>query len=91
MEFEFDPEKAAANPINHEGVTFEEAKVVLFDPYALTQEDSDAEGEQRFVSLGMGNKSRIPLAVWTLRSGRIRIISARKANQFQWARYEQQF
>lgn len=37
MEFEFDPEKAAANPINHDGVTFEEAKLVLFDPYALTQ------------------------------------------------------
>ena len=58
MEFEFDPEKAVTNPINHEGVTFEEAKQVLLDPYALTQEDADAEGEQRFVSLGMGGKGR---------------------------------
>lgn len=45
MEIEFDPEKAKANPINHEGVTFEEAKPVLLDPYALTREDADAEGE----------------------------------------------
>ena len=58
MEFEFDPEKAVTNPINHEGVTFEEAKQVLLDPYALTQEDADAEGEQRFVSLEMGGKGR---------------------------------
>jgi hypothetical protein len=91
MEFEFDPEKATANPINHEGVTFEEAKSVLLDPYALTQEDTDAEGEQRFVSLGMGGKGRILVTVWMLRSERIRIISAWKANQLQRRRYEQQF
>lgn len=91
MEFEYDPEKAAANPINHDGVTFEEAKLVLFDPYALTQEDDVAQGEQRFVSLGMGGKGRILLTVWTLRSERIRIISAWKANQLQRRCYEQQF
>jgi uncharacterized DUF497 family protein len=91
MEIEFDPEKAATNPINHEGVTFEEAKPVLFDPYALTREDADAKGEQRFVSLGMGSKGRILVAVWTLRGERIRIISAWKANQPQRRRYEEQF
>jgi len=47
----------------------------LLDAYALTQEDFDAEGEQRFC-LGMGGKGRILLTVWTLRSERIRIISA---------------
>jgi uncharacterized DUF497 family protein len=91
MEIEFDPDKARANPINHEGVTFEEARPVLLDPYALTQEDSDAKDEQRFVSLGMGGKGRILLAVWTVRDARIRIISAWKANQPQRRRYEQQF
>ncbi len=91
MEIEFDPEKAKANPINHEGVTFEEAKPVLLDPYVLTREDTDAEGEQRFVSLGMGGKGRILVAVWTLREDRLRIISAWKANQPQRRCYEQQF
>lgn len=91
MEIEFDPEKAAANPINHEGVTFEEATWVLLDPYALTREDADVEGEQRFVSLGMGGRGRILVTVWTLRNDRIRIISAWKANQLQRRRYEQQF
>ena len=58
MEIEFDPEKAAANPLNHEGVTFAEAKDVLLDPYSLTREDADNRGEPRFVSLGMGAKGR---------------------------------
>ena len=63
----------------------------LLDPYVLTLEDADAEGEQRFVSLGMGGKGRILVTVWTLRHDRIRIISAWKANQPQRRRYEQQF
>ncbi|UHD16869.1 BrnT family toxin [Thiocapsa bogorovii] len=54
MEIEFDPDKAAANPVNHDGVTFDEARHVLLDPFALTREDVDASGEQRFVTLGMG-------------------------------------
>jgi uncharacterized protein len=90
MEIEFDPEKAAANPLNHEGVTFDEARQVLFDPYALTREDVDVQ-EQRFVTLGMGAKSRLLVVVWTVRGERIRLISAWKANQPQRRRYEQQF
>ena len=70
---------------------FEEAKPVLLDPYALTREDTDAEGEQRFVSLGMGGKGRILVVVWALRGERLRIISAWKANQPQRRGYEQQF
>lgn len=91
MDIEFDPEKAAANPLNHDGVTFEEANAVLFDPYALTHEDVAAEDEQRFVTLGMGAKGRILIVVWTLRGDRVRLISAWKANQPQRRRYEQQF
>jgi uncharacterized DUF497 family protein len=91
MEIEFDPEKAAANPVNHDGVTFVEAKDVLLDPYALTREHTDSSGEPRFVSLGMGSKGRILVVVWTLRSDTPRLISAWKANQPQRKRYGQQF
>ncbi len=91
MEIEFDPDKAARNPLVHEGVTFDEAKPVLLDPYVLTIEDEDAEDERRFVSLSMGAKGRVLVVVWTLRGERIRLISAWKANQPQWRRYEQQF
>ena len=91
MEIEYDADKAAANPLNHDGVTFEEAKPVLLDPYALTREDIGAGGEQRFISLGMGGKGRILIVVWTLRGDCVRLISAWKANQPQKKRYEQQF
>lgn len=91
MDIEFDPQKAVDNPLKHDGVTFDEAKMVLLDPYALTHEDPDAETEQRFVTLGMGAKGRILIVVWTLRGERIRLISAWKANQPQRRRYEQQF
>ncbi len=74
MEIEFDPEKAALNPINHEGVTFDEAKDALLDPYAITVEDEDSGDEQRFVSLGMGAKHRILVVIWTLRGDRFRLI-----------------
>lgn len=91
MEIEFDPEKAAANPLKHGGVTFDEARHVLLDPYALTREDAEADGEHRFVTLGMGGKGRILIVVWTLRGDNPRLISAWKANQQQRKRYEQQF
>ncbi|MBK1720508.1 BrnT family toxin [Thiocystis violacea] len=91
MEIEFDPDKAAANPVNHEGVTFDEARHVLLDPFALTRENLDANGEQRFVTLGMGGRGRVLVAVWTLRGDRICLISAWKANQPQRRHYEQPF
>ncbi|MDP4029381.1 MAG: BrnT family toxin [Gallionella sp.] len=88
---EFDPRKAESNPLNHDGVTFDEAKPALLDPYALTKEDADARKVQRFVSLGMGAKGRVLVVVWTLRDENIRLISAWKANQSQRRQYEKQF
>jgi hypothetical protein len=91
MDIDFDPKKAAANPLNHDGVTFDEAKPALLDSYALTKEDPHSAGEQRFITLGMGGKNRILVVVWTLRDDRIRLISAWKANQLQRRSYEKQF
>ncbi|MFY9260536.1 MAG: BrnT family toxin [Gallionella sp.] len=91
MYYQSDPDKAAANPLNHEGVTFDEAYPVLLDPYALTKEDVDAQGEARYVTLGMGAKGRILVVVWTLREALPRLISAWKANQPQRRHYERQF
>ena len=91
MEIVWDLEKAAVNPKRHEGVTFEEAKQVLFDPFALTHEDLHAENEQRFVTLGMGSKDRILVVVYTYGEETIRLISAWKANEPQRRRYEEQF
>lgn len=91
MKITWDSKKATANPKNHDGVTFEEAQVVLLDPFALTREDSDSVDEQRFITLGMGGKGRILMVVYTYREETMRIISAWKANEPQRRRYESQF
>jgi len=91
MEIVWDQRKAEANPKKHEGVTFQEAEQVLFDPFALTREDEDSESERRFVTLGMGGKGRILAVVYIYRGETIRLISAWKANEPQRRRYEEQF
>lgn len=96
MEIIWNQRKAAGNPRNHEGVTFEEAREVLLDPYTLVKEDEYAEGENGFLALGMGPKGRILLVVYTYgkeKAGKeyVRIISAWKANEKQRRQYEKQF
>jgi uncharacterized DUF497 family protein len=80
MEIEFDPPKAKANLAKHR-VSFAHAEQALRDPLAVTIEDPDAEGEHRFVTLGMDALGRILIVVHTPRGNRIRLISARKAGR----------
>jgi uncharacterized protein len=69
MEIDWDPKKAEANVREH-GVSFSEAATVLTDDYALTREDPDAIGEQRFVSLGMNASGAMLVVVYTHREAR---------------------
>jgi uncharacterized DUF497 family protein len=87
MEITFDPNKATINYRRH-GVRFSEAESVLFDPMALTREDRDAEGEQRFISLGVDAVGRLLVVVFTYRGEEIRLISARQATAKEREYYE---
>lgn len=88
MDIEWDPKKADANLRDH-GVAFSEAATVLADDYALTREDPDSVGEQRFVSLGMSATGALLVVVYTHREPDIyRLISAWKANKPQRKVYE---
>ncbi|MDM8558617.1 BrnT family toxin [Candidatus Parabeggiatoa sp. HSG14] len=86
MEIEFDPNKAASNLIKH-GISFEESSTALLDPLALVQEDPDAEGENRWVLIGMSHQARLLTVVYTLRNECIRLISARKATKKEVKNY----
>ncbi len=86
MSFEFDPVKARSNLRKH-GVSFAHAEQALRDPLAFTIEDPDAEGERRFVTLGMDALGRVLVVVHTQRGERTRLISARKASRGEAARY----
>jgi uncharacterized DUF497 family protein len=86
MEFEFDPEKARSNQRKH-GVSFAHAEQALRDELALTIEDPDALGEQRFVTLGMDGLGRLLVIVHTQLGDRTRLISARKASRGESEKY----
>jgi uncharacterized DUF497 family protein len=64
MKVTWDPMKARASLAKH-GVRFSDAESVLFDPGALTREDKDAEGEQRFVSVGSDAMGRVLTVVYS--------------------------
>lgn len=87
MELEWDPAKAQANLEEHQ-VSFSEASTILEDEFSLTREDPDAEGEQRFVTLGMSSFGNLLVVVYTYRQpDSIRLISAWKANSRQRKEY----
>jgi uncharacterized DUF497 family protein len=84
----WDPEKARFNLKKH-GIRFSDAETVLFDPNALTREDTESEGEQRFVTVGMGVDGNILVVVYTYRGEDIRLISARSATKRERMQYEE--
>ena len=86
MEFDFDPAKARSNIRKH-GVSFAHAEQALRDELAVTVEDPDAVGEQRFVTLGMDALGRVLVVVHTQREERTRVISARKASRGESEQY----
>ncbi len=88
MDFEWDPAKAEENLRVH-GVNFAVAQDVFEDENAITIEDVDAEGEQRFKTLGLDGLGRLLVVVYTYRGEKIRLISAWKASRKQEKYYAQ--
>ena len=86
MNIQFDNRKATSNLRKH-GVSFEEAATALLDANALVSEDGDAEGEQRFVLLGLSAQGRLLTVCYTLRGEAIRLISARPATATEVSYY----
>ncbi|MGH8427695.1 MAG: BrnT family toxin [Gammaproteobacteria bacterium] len=86
MDVEFDSAKAGANLKKH-GVSFAHAEQALRDSLAVTIEDPDAQGELRFISLGMDALGRILVVIHVQRGERTRVISARKASPSEAEQY----
>jgi hypothetical protein len=87
-EFEWDVKKAEANARKH-GVTFLEAARAFLDPYAVDL--PDVTHPERLILLGMTMPERLLYVVYTERasSGRLRIISARRATHHEQKNYEE--
>jgi uncharacterized DUF497 family protein len=89
VEFEWDPDKAAANLKRHR-VDFYEAAGVLEDPLSTTFPDEAHSGdEERFLTIGASQSGRILVVAHTERDDTIRIISARRATRREREFYEQ--
>ena len=90
MEFEWHDAKAEANWQAH-GVSFDLAKTVFKDPFAVERlDDREDYGEERFVLIGMAEGNVVLFVAYTEREGRMRIISARRATQNEQDDYFEQ-
>ena len=90
MQFEWDHAKAKDNWKTH-GVRFELAKTVFKDPFAIERVDDRQDyGEERFVIVGMADGRVLLFVAYAEREERIRIISARRATQYEQNDYFKQ-
>ena len=92
LEFEWHKAKAEANLCAH-GVSFDLAKTVFKDPFAIERlDDREDYGEARFVMIGRAEGNVLLFVAYTERKNNecIRIISARRATQYEQDDYFQQ-
>ena len=87
MAIHFDPSKERENRAKH-GVSLTEGDGVLNDPLALTIEDSSAQGELRFITVGVNVVGVLMVVVWTQREQDYRLISVRLATPKERRAYE---
>ena len=86
--FVWNPAKAARNLREHK-VSFEAAKRVFDDPFAIDEiDDSEGYGEERSNILGTV-EDRLLVVTYTLRRGTTRIISARLAEPYERRKYHE--
>lgn len=88
--FEWNANKATSNLEKHK-VSFEEAKSVFYDEFAIQFYDADSsDTEDRFLMLGMSSEAKLLMVCHCERerTNVIRIISARKATKSESKFYE---
>jgi uncharacterized DUF497 family protein len=87
-EFEWDKGNIEKSFQKH-GITPNEAEEIFLDEDLLLQEDlKHSQKEQRFIVIGETIKRKLLLAVFTIRSYKVRIISVRVADNKERKHYE---
>jgi uncharacterized DUF497 family protein len=87
--FTWDETKALENYAKH-GVTFEKAREVFADPFAIEYDDDRQDyGEPRFVIIGMAD-GRLLFVAYTLQGETVRLISARGAEPHERRQYHEE-
>jgi len=92
--FTWDPVKAEINQRRH-GISFEDAREAFADPFIVVHENIHDGDEQRYQATGMVGSVVLVSVVFVDRSEPdveiIRIISARKADNYEATIYREQF
>jgi uncharacterized DUF497 family protein len=89
LEFEWAPQKAAANLAKHK-VSFEEAATVFGDPLGrIVADPRSSSEEERLVLLGLSQDQRLLAVMYVDRGRAIRMISARQATRHERRNYEE--
>lgn len=87
--FEWDEDKSKLN-VRKYGSSFEEAKTVFNDPFAITIGDPDhSDDESRYIDIGLSSKGRLLVVWYTDRNEKIRLIGCRKATRSERKAYEE--
>jgi uncharacterized DUF497 family protein len=88
IRFRWNEDKAKLNIKNHDGISFEHAAQVFFDPFVQYQ-DASRNNEKREGALGCDFDFRLLYVVHLeIEDEFIRIISARKAEPYERDSYE---
>jgi uncharacterized protein len=75
--FDWDAGNKTKNWDKHLVKTSECEEVFFNEPYIVNEDISHSQSEQRYFLLGVTNSKRMLFVVFTIRSNRIRVISAR--------------
>jgi uncharacterized DUF497 family protein len=86
MEISYDPAKRATT-LEERGLDFVDAPEVFSGPVFELADDRFDYGEERYITIGM-LRGRMVVLVWTLRGAARHIISMRKANDREQARFQ---
>jgi len=87
MRFQFDPGKTAGNLKKTRSFVCR-CRRVFSDPLAICGSDPDAQGEERFIAVGMGSVWAVMVVAYTWRGDEMRSISARRATRYEVKDYE---
>jgi uncharacterized DUF497 family protein len=89
MVITFDPVKRAKNLYDRQ-LDFLDAEIVLSGPVFTIEDNRFDYGEQRFQTVGF-LAGRMVMVVWTLRDDAVHVMSTRKCNDKEQARYSERF
>ena len=87
--FEWDKGNVDKNLIKHNVENWECEQIFFNDPLIVLDDPEHSTAEKRFAAFGKKDTGRLLVAIFTIRSKLIRVISARDMNKKEWNFYEE--